>query len=351
MIGSLVLLIAATSRMPCAERLKPQSRWLGNTPQTLNRPPGWGHVRGTMTRTPVNPLDLQMQMATPSDDNVPGWWSNPPSSRWWKADITDTQRWQSERFSDVQLSLQMLPPTIVHSMDAMELLQSWAGSYMDHFEEISHIASKGKQRPVRAKPSPLKIPKFWDDSNAKVIQRLRLICLSIRNNQWEMVGLIPKDFNMPFLESGSSAVDASVLGLGVFSRGQIKDDGSGSIRKRVVFAGGKTSWWTQPWWGVFALEGIASQPGLPEESARVLLAKIARYAEKEGRIVVLSKRAYTRKMNGADLTHYYVRLGFEKVMKDDGSQELVYMGDRSSSADEWLEKQRIMVGMNVWAGR
>jgi len=153
----------------------------------------------------------------------------------------------------------------------------------------------------------------------------------------EMVGLIPKDLEMTFLESGSSAVDASMLALGLFSRGKLWDDSRGSLRKKV--------------------DEQYGEQGLPDFSARVLLSKIEKYAQKEQKIVVVAKDAYTYS-DGTDLesvdagftiSDHYVRLGFEKVEMDNGSYELVYGCTSSSAEDLWVESRQIMVGLNLWA--
>ena len=49
--------------------------------------------------------------------------------------------------------------------------------------------------------------------------------------QLEFVGLIPEGLEIPFLESGSSAVHASVFALCMFRREKLEDDSRGSIRK------------------------------------------------------------------------------------------------------------------------
>jgi len=162
------------------------------------------------------------------------------------------------------------------------------------------------------------------------------------------VGLFPKNLQVPFLknlELQRAAVDGSVLALGIFSRGQLKDDSTGSLRKLMSLRSKDLpirqswwsslrvfKWWSSLWWGpggkksstaVFAIEGLVDGPDLPERSARVLLSRIEKYALEEQRIVVVSKRAWISS-DGTDLTEYYVRLGFEKLEMEDGLQELVY---------------------------
>jgi len=175
------------------------------------------------------------------------------------------------------------------------------------------------------------------------------------------VGLISKADEIPFLLNGSFGDDTCVEAFSVFSRDQLKDDGRGSLRNKIEEMYGKLQGqlWIQLWWGradkhipVLKIGGLMAAPGLPEDSARVLLYKINKYARKERKIVVLSKRAYISR-DGTDLTEFYVRLGFEKLMMEEGLYELVYTRVGSSSAAEPqrlnLEsaKQQMMVGMNL----
>jgi len=169
----------------------------------------------------------------------------------------------------------------------------------------------------------------------------------------EMVGLMSKDV---IAQSGSAAIDESVEALALFSRIQLMDDRRHTLRKKVMGLYGKRHWWSRAQWGhterqidVFAIEGLAGAPGMSDQMARVLLAKVQEYAHEEQMIVMVPWWAFSWS-DGTDLTEYYVSLGFEKVDMNKGWYELV-LTDISLTAEEMVvESQQIMTGMSLWAG-
>lgn len=108
-----------------------------------------------------------------------------------------------------------------------------------------------------------------------------------------------------------------------------------------------------PEYAVFSIDGLADAPGLDEHWASILLSKIDQYAAEEKHIVVVSKRAYISS-DGTDLSEYYVRLGFEKVVMGQGLPVLVYTKGWSQKKRFFGRKEvrhdQIMVGTNLWTG-
>lgn len=173
----------------------------------------------------------------------------------------------------------------------------------------------------------------------------------------QMVGLIPDDSEMPFLDADQDDRDASVLAVGLLSQGHFKDDSRGSLRQVMEGQYEKNKFskpWSTHWWNddqkeieVFLVEGLADAPGeFPDFSAKALLSRIEKYAHEEQKLMAVPKWAFLSS-DGKDLTEYYVNLGFNKVEMEDGLHEYVYMG--SYSEEEEVEKQQIMVAMDIWA--
>lgn len=263
----------------------------------------------------------------------------------------------SKRISD-----QAFPPTVICGMNARRLLTSWVDSFLDPFNKQSVGADAkaidASNRKTEGRPLLPRMSKYLEDDKATVLQKMRDVVSDFVGNfgNFEMVSLMPKDLETPFLESGSSAVDESVLALGVFSRRQLLDDSRGSICKALGKRYGE-DWSVLEWWrtskllDAFEIEGLADAPGLPELSARILLSKLSVYAEKEQNILVVSQRAKRAMMggDGKDVRDYYVRLGFEEVLMEDGKSELVYTGT-CSEEDCFVESQQVMVGVSLEAG-
>lgn len=323
-----------------------------------------------MVGTRVNLPHVQMHV--PGD--LPDGWSSDMvvPRREWKADISDTR-----------ISHQQFPPVVIDSIDARHLLNTWEDPFLDLFEENND-----------GWPPLFKTEKQWQADKAMVLSGMldvigeatdafefeethselsrfdrmqsiplrsvwsRTLFLLLSSSKLEIVGLIPKNIGISLLESGSSAVDRSVLGLAVFSRARLQDDSRGSLRKVAEEQYGKQG--TRPWSSplrfeddnreldVIVVEGVAHAPGLSERSAKILSSKIEKYAHTEQKIVVLPKWAYINS-DGIDLTEYYVRLGFEKVQMDEDEEayEYVYTGISSSIEDDWVENQQLMVGIGL----
>jgi len=369
----------------CATRLAP-------IPLSRHVPPtmlGSMMHPGRMIQAPLHLPQLQMLVTTGGDDA-----DDSPEVSSWPADnpmmAMPTGRWKAE-IKDTRISRQACPPTLIYGIDARKLLENWVDEFLDPFPDTVVEKAAAQLNDMIAEnltslseddelPPPPKTHKIWNYNKAMVLHDMRSVILEAtsiyfgfnkqlsrldrkseanllrRSRKLEMVGLIPKDFDVSYLESGSSAVDLSVLALCAFSRERLKDDRRGSIRKAVEKQYGKR--WTRRWWGrakkefdVFALEGLAEAPWLPSTSSRALLAKIENYAQKEQRIVVVPKWAYISS-DGTDLSEYYVNLGFDYVQMDGQLHELIYLPSVASpsAADMFVEGQQIMVGMNLWAG-
>lgn len=345
MISSLILRITAVSTVACARR--------------INMIPGSGVVPINGPGTDVGPLitphsirpmkvgirkalgqaHLQPQDPASADDGVrrlyrrnsKGWITIPGYSL------------ASDGTPEVP------PPVKVDGMDTRSLLLDWADSFLDMRQDTAELQSE-------------QISRLAQNKVERVMKMARVIAeagtslqsfVPVEKNQarlLEAVGLISQPSQGPF-----SVVDAPILALGVFQREQVKDDAEGSLRKKVEEKFGQmhTKRFRRRGFGrrkskfdVFAVEGLAEAPGLPELSARVLLSKIAQYAETEQKLVVVPERACISS-TGADLTDYYVRLGFEKVPTLVG-HGLIYTADFSSTMDKWLEDGQVMIRENLW---
>jgi len=179
----------------------------------------------------------------------------------------------SRRISD-----QAFPPTVICGMNAKQLLKDWANSFLDFHPSADANAINASDSKNDGAPLLPRMHKYWQHDKATVLDKMHNVVANVWG-KLEVVSLIPMGLETPFLESGSSAVDASVLALGVFSRRQVCDDDRGSICNLLEERYGKE--WTGLQKGratkqfdVFEIEGISDAPDLPELSARVLLSKI-----------------------------------------------------------------------------
>lgn len=348
MVERLLLFIVTMSIVVCARRFN-LVPGLGAVPHTRSGPTH----QGPTIRAPV-----RMQLGTLSDDGSPSLWSNDPA-QWWKANISDTQRW-SAAIGVIPVSHQLFPPTVIYGMDLIRILHTWEDSYMPPLRNSLEAAQVEK----RELP-PSKARKHWRDNNTVAIHRMRLRIRStyskstgrFYNPSLEMVGLIGNDFELPFLESGSSVVDTSVRALAVFSRAPLqralpdlspgKNRGGMDSLQKIVDKEWNNG--ARPCQGVFQIEGLAEMPGLSERSSKALVSKIAKYALQEHRVLLVSKRARIMP-GGTDLTEHYVRLGFKKVAMQNGAMQngsvLIYTGSSSLDVDMSDRMQLIMVGMN-----
>lgn len=347
----------------------------------LKYTPGLGlvsHNMGGQIHPAAIPLRVSMQVAAPFGETTRN--SSPNAQR----EGFPNQRWKAQ-LHDFGVSDAVFSPIVINEKIARQLLFNWAALFVNPFEDLSvdPLVSLQEDDGLRQPP---KAPKYRNDEKAMVLHamkdfnmkvmsiyetvgklrkirphieeptivaqlsrrdRMRLNLLLFCENL-EMVGLIPENLESPSLASDPSAAEASVLAVGVLSRAQVQDDSSGSLHQRMrqALSGAWFSSSATPAIDVFAIEGIADAPG-PSRSARVLLSKIHKYAVQEQKLVVLSKRAYTS-VDGTDLTGYYVRLGFEKVVMDDGKFEFVYTGTRSVPVDVSAHNPQVMVRMNVF---
>lgn len=265
----------------------------------------------------------------------------------------------STRILDTQIS-DTFPPTQIYNIDIVQLLQM-----------LSDEASAPEQAMVfntmRLVIDEAMLDGVESARAERVITQTDEAKLLAR--EMELVGLIinPSYFgDCPFVRAddleGKGQV-RSTKALGLFSRTTVLDDNSCALRLKVEEsvlgkAPVECRWELPQQLDVFAIEGLSETPdlaeGWTEALAEVLLSKIARYARKEQRIVVLSKQAHTSS-DGTDLTEYYVRLGFEKVQMENGL-ELVYTGKRHKQGLQALnvptlqaEMAHIMIGMDLWS--
>jgi len=350
MTATLILLIATRSMVSCASRLKliPEVRVSHAATVPMMQ-------RGSVIHTPVDHAQLQMLVGAASDDDSSRLRSNAgdgaPKSTW-KADISEP------------LSFQKFPPITIYGSDSKWLLNSWA----DHYDTQTYGESP-----------TITTSDIWVDDMAVVIHSMRsqvniflslqssllamprphrdrLSSLQLTHNELEMVGLIPKHMDIGLLESGwfPRGGDGSVVSaLAVFSREKFEDDRRGTLRKRMReyvtlrqwrytqtdSAYGKrmmdsgmaqTQRMAQPQTqhgkvDVFAIQGLAAQPGYEDHLAHALLYQIGRYANEEQKLVVVPEWAYMSS-DGKDLTDYYVGFGFQKVEMEDRPHVLVYLG-------------------------
>lgn len=355
------------------------------------------HRLSPIIQSPVNLPQLQMQIAADSDDNLPALFlqelqrlgmvapavAGMNANRMWVL----TQKGRT-KIRDTQFS-QRFPPDQIYDIDTRQLLQNLADSFIASFEEHVNHHTYAREKAIvlhtmldlvdeatgTFKVDRAEWAQQWAHRQGIKGWQLMINGTEVMDNvthdscmlaqahilMREMVGLIAKDFerpfvqdSSPFIQSGSSTVDASVLALAVFSRESLFDDSRGSLRTKIEEAvSGKApvAYYDDPankQFNVFAIEGVADTPGLTEGLARILLSKIEEYARKEQKIVVVQKQAHTSS-DGTDLTEYYEQLGFEKVVMEHGLHELVYTG-KSYSATSFseVEDMPIMVGMNFW---
>jgi len=407
MAVSWIFLIAAWSVLACASRLK----YIPGLGTPLHPAIGPMGQQSPWTHAPVHLPSLQMQMpvAPTRDDDLAFFWTNASGpvvpGRGWKSKIKYGGKWSWS--SGRQISRQQFPPTSIYEVDTRRLINKWESSVADSLKErVGAIASTSiaslrkthvwqRVQAVSGLPTQTQTLKDRQRDKATVLRnmhdaiaemahmrerpdllrqevasgvsagpsrldRLRSIRLPFTTTtKVEMVGLIPKDFEASWSERGSPEVEASVSALGVFSREKVNDDARGSLRNKVQEQYGKS--WTRRWWGpekkqlgVFAIQGLAPGPSLTEVSAELLLSKIVKYAYKEQKIVMVPKQAYNNRFE-ADLTEYYVRLGFEKVEMEYKTYELIYTGTplclkTSVGRADDNEDQQIMVDIDLWTG-
>jgi len=155
----------------------------------------------------------------------------------------------------------------------------------------------------------------------------------VKSRQLEAVGLMPKtDSGRATLErpSDSDSVEASVMALAVFSRVEFDDNSFGNALTGYALEKEKNKMWQYPdipmdGISAFAIEGLAEAPDLSRgyllrhllrhlRPARVLLTKIAKWAEAERSLVMVARDAIhvSDGVTQVDLTPYYMKLGFEK---------------------------------------
>lgn len=339
----------------------------------------------------------------------------------WRAAATDRKSWQVQQ----QMGPQANPATM-DGIETKQILKSWAGYWLDPYErslvnEKADATWRARMQPLRSLAtfhlSRALYDKNWQDrgfydknwQGGKVIVLLnmydaiqeaaRIMFEALKLNSDHRadlvmdpsvkcpvaVGLVRKasarsaDSVIPEEEShtdlaGSSTNNAaSVLALALLSRDQLKDNSRGTLVKMVEEQFGITATRTcsgrpRKRFSVFMIAGVAMAPHITGRSAPVLLAKIAKWAHTEQRLVVVPRSAFYKQdgtgLSGlseqaADLSAYYERLGFRRVTSDyhDG-YDLVYspndlpssQGVRPDPEDMVTavdEDRHSMVGLNL----
>lgn len=338
MTALLLLLLATRLAMSGANRLKLNPAF---APKTMITGPVMQQGRLHRNSPPHLPHP-QMQVAAPSFDD---------SHIWSNLSSMIEPAWVAYKGGrGTHISKQKFPPTEIDGLDARKLLHAW-----EEMADVRIISSARAAQGSSYFKDKAKVLHSMQTLIARVTQLLAGVdedtVDEVEWNEPEIVGLVPKGSEIEFLESGSSEVGAHVDALAVFSHGQIRDDEHGSLHS--FMASRSRDLRTQHWSGrpkkqfhVLEIEGLADASGLSEHSARVLLSKIEAYARKDNNIVVVSPRS----LGEEDLTEYYVSLGFEKVMMEDSSYELVFMGSPSPASNVPADDEQIMVGMSLWAG-
>lgn len=271
-----------------------------------------------------------------------------------------------------QIKEQTFPPTFVSGLDAELILENWINgvgkvrtrsaakalvleNMLDVFREQLSLKKalmiERRRNFTNLQRDTIDIVRNKAPGRKALPEREPSMDVSSWGKQVEVVALIPEDLETFYLGPyrGLHTTSFYAHAFGIFSRDQFPDDSQGSL-KQVLPA--------RPWWipanrplDVFLIEGLADAPGLSMQMTRVLLSRIAKYASKEQRAVVVSKRALTSDVDGADLTDYYVRLGFEKVVMEGGSYTLVLPdGAFESAGDKWWlgskeDQKEIMVSL------
>jgi len=296
---------------------------------------------------------------------------------------TDRKSWQVHQ----QMAPQANPATM-DGIETKQILKSWAGYWLDPYE--TSLVNEQADAPWRTRMQPVRSLATWHLSRAfydksafydknwqggKVIVLLNMydaiqeaarimfealkltsdnrvdLVMDLSVKRPVAVGLVRKasarsaDSVIPEVESNTDLVGASannaasVSALALLSRDQLKDNSRGTLVKMVeeqfgIRATRTCSGRPRKRFSVFMIEGVAMAPHITGKSAAVLLAKIAKWAHTEQRLVVVPRSAFYKQdgtgLSGlseqaADLSAYYERLGFRRVKSDyhDG-YDLVY---------------------------
>lgn len=333
-----------------------------------------GHLMGPQIRSVVHLAHPYMQEPPPSDDEALRAELLGGISEGLKAKDNDPSS-----FWTGVICAQTIPPTSCFDIDARELLQDWAETSPTTGQTAGSLRQWSADSPSTAYPYAKSmvcqkmqdtIDKVTSDAtNADMNSATTHAEMSNKNLQsadeeLEMVGLIRSDLEI------TKDDESLVKALGIFWRGQLRDDSRGSIRKKMEEWYGTQDtirWWGrrltgrtvsegapgEMWdaspmgrekFGVFAIKGLVDVPGDSKRCAKTLLWNLHQYALEEQKIIVVPKEAWTSRLT--DLTEYYVSLGFEKVAMANGAVEMVYRSPSASAEDILVEDRAIMVGFD-----
>lgn len=251
-------------------------------------------------------------------------------------------------------SWQALPPDTVNSIDTRSVVHNWLKFGREMFRKRSAIRDLDKKTLPWPMGPEQTSPLDWQDMNFVLQKMANDITDPSVAGSLEVVGLMSHAFALPSVEDESSDSGSGLMALGVFSREVVGGNSAGSLRKMCEEQFGVVPGGDVEHVPVFAVTGLSEAPNIPASSATVLLAKIAKWAQIEQRLVVVPRHAL-HTSDGSDLTSYYVRLGFDKMnIMDDGSYDLVYSGTSTSGTEEMVEEVMVSLssppqsGEGVW---
>lgn len=358
MSASLMLIFAAYVQKSGASRFSHSN---GNAFNPFTQPlglhaahglaPRGSLVHGPVTHGPwrVPPLNMQMDPEVPNFDfkpdrqdnwrDIPGVVVQEPNGS-----VTFSNSFYPGVYPQVMRREQLVdarfPPEKLANTDMRYLLRTWLLQQKQNSYEIAL-----RQLPRSSNGTP---EANWTES-ASVLTKIWYDLEKTRG--LETVGLMPSVLSESYLPQ---VPDDSVMAIAAFSREKLKTDPMGSLLKMVEAQFGIEATRNilrrrRKRVSVFMIKGLARGPGSSEDSARILLAKIAEWAEAEKRLVVVARDSLNDGSPiGRDLTEYYKRLGFERVMGDDGTYDLVFRRtwvDLLSTNTDLLSKSGTLVGL------
>lgn len=378
MVESIILFFAALAQITGARRFSPLAHPLGllathgHAPHTVDGPSrsggapdcsAWRRNRQEWIRRLNSAWNVEVRPGYCEGGDIPEFWKSQGISANWRAEFGGTETvLRSDQPDIIPYPLeQPVPPPRMYSIDTRHLLCTWVQSI--RALPVGRALATPTFQGVRIDVLSV-LTKMEDDIEKVYKERKVSSGIQPLNQNWtlEAVGLLPNID--PKYMGWSGRADASVMALAVFSRVEFKDNSKGSPHsptgyalREITMAGvGTPITLVKKTVSAFAIEGIAEAPDLSARSARVLLAKIAKWAQAEQRLVVVARHAIH--LSGrTDLTAYYMKLGFEKVALDDGSYDLVYSGTPTNSdiqgsavmdTDEWIGDRQFMVRLTAF---
>jgi len=267
---------------------------------------------------------------------------------------------------------QAFPPATIYGIDMKTLLHTWGRKVREdeeawrlRYRQVTEKKERDGFPTVRGLAPP---HAFLVDCMLSIMEKMEgditalqdsdVAGLMFRSGErgqdgiLEAVGLLSNDPRQSELDATH---DVSLKALAVFSRGQLEcnsKSASTSLKSTFesqfgieasdqFFSGGDKK--SVPVWEI---EGLVDTE-LTGKPVRLLLTKIAKWAQIEQKLVMVAQNAVHLK-DGSDLTGYYMRLGFAKVNMDDESSRLIYPGSLTSDTDQWVVGRQFMVLLDPW---